>query len=102
MLLPASKTKQKTIGPVHHFRFQHISTSAYAENLGMSHSQRFHMGILLHVLYSNPKVLYAPNNTEVDEIIRKVTTTHAQGMRTSACTCAWVVLLGRSTCMLGG
>ena len=46
------------------------------EDLGMSNSQRFHMGILLHVLYSNPKVLYAPNNTEVDEIIRKVTTAH--------------------------
>ena len=53
----------------------------------MSHSQRFHMGILLHVLYSNPKVLYAPNNTEVDEIIRKVTTALAQGMRINTRTC---------------
>lgn len=39
----------------------------------MSNSQRFHVGILVHVLYSNPKVLYAPNNTEVDDVIRKVT-----------------------------
>ncbi len=43
-----------------------------AEDLGMTHSQRFHMGILIHVLYSNPKVLYAPNNTELDSVIKKV------------------------------
>ena len=41
----------------------------------MTYSQRFHVGILVHVLYSNPKVLYAPNGTEVDDVIRKVTET---------------------------
>ena len=74
----------------------------------MSHSQRFHMGILLHVLYSNPKVLYAPNNTEVDEIIRKVTTAHAQGMRVRTRTCIGrfleevpACLVDRTTCVCG-
>ena len=62
----------------------------------MSHSQRFHMGILLHVLYSNPKVLYAPNNTEVDEIIRKVTTAHVSGMRTNMRSCMDIVFIGQS------
>ena len=81
---------KKHFGPTHHyFRYQNVSPSGCdnAEDLGMSHSQRFHMGILLHVLYSNPKVLYAPNNTEVDEIIRKVTTALAQGMRINTRTC---------------
>ncbi len=34
--------------------------------------QRGHIAVLVHVLYGNPKVLYAPNDTEVDVVIQKV------------------------------
>lgn len=38
----------------------------------MSKYQQEQIGILVHVLYSNPRVLYAPNNTDADKIITKV------------------------------
>ncbi|GBL93401.1 ATP-binding cassette sub-family A member 2 [Araneus ventricosus] len=45
------------------------------DKLGMSKYQQEQIGILVHVLYSNPKVLYAPNNTDADEIIIKANET---------------------------
>lgn len=42
------------------------------DKLGMSKYQQEQIGILVHVLYSNPRVLYAPNNTDADKIITKV------------------------------
>ena len=42
------------------------------DDLGLTGKQKYDIGILIHVLYNNPKVLYAPNNTEADTIIRKV------------------------------
>ena len=38
----------------------------------MSAAQQNHLKILVHVLFSNPRVLYAPNNTAADTIIVKV------------------------------
>ncbi|XP_064616373.1 ATP-binding cassette sub-family A member 2-like [Liolophura sinensis] len=38
--------------------------------LGFTATQQQNLGILLHLLYSNPKVLYSPNNTATDEIIK--------------------------------
>lgn len=38
----------------------------------MSKSQKEDIGILVYNLYSNPKVLYAPNSTAADKIIKKV------------------------------
>ncbi|ESP00897.1 hypothetical protein LOTGIDRAFT_81234, partial [Lottia gigantea] len=35
------------------------------------------MGIIVHILYSNPKVLYAPVNTSADDVIFKANTTFA-------------------------
>lgn len=40
--------------------------------LGLSKKQANDFGLLMHVLYSNPKVLYAPNNTQADDVISKV------------------------------
>lgn len=45
---------------------------SFADKLGMSKYQQEQIGILVHVLYSNPRVLYAPNNTDADKIITKV------------------------------
>ncbi|XP_052774715.1 ATP-binding cassette sub-family A member 2-like isoform X2 [Mya arenaria] len=39
--------------------------------LGLDGGQKQHLKILVHVLYSNPKLLYAPNNTAVQKIIKK-------------------------------
>ena len=38
----------------------------------LSGAQHEHMLILMRVLYGNPRVLYAPNNTQVDVIMKKV------------------------------
>ncbi|XP_053393737.1 ATP-binding cassette sub-family A member 2-like isoform X2 [Mercenaria mercenaria] len=43
--------------------------------LGLNYKQRKNLKILIHVLYSNPKVLYAPNNTAVRTIIKKANDT---------------------------
>ncbi|CAM1324270.1 ABCA2 (predicted) [Pycnogonum litorale] len=45
------------------------------DEMKLSKSQREDVGILVHVLYSNPKVLYAPNNTAADKIIKKANET---------------------------
>ena len=46
--------------------------SSFAGDLGLDGSQQKNLKILVHALYSNPKVLYAPNNTGVTTIIKKV------------------------------
>ena len=43
-----------------------------SDQLGLNSGQKKNLKILLHVLYSNPKVLYAPNNTAVNMIVKKV------------------------------
>ncbi|KAL8562888.1 hypothetical protein ACOMHN_004580 [Nucella lapillus] len=45
------------------------------EALRMSSRQKEMLGIMTHYLYSNPKILYAPNNTAADEVIRKANAT---------------------------
>ena len=40
--------------------------------LGLTHKQKYDLGILVHVLYSNPRVLYAPNDTDADLVVQKV------------------------------
>ncbi|XP_052239441.1 ATP-binding cassette sub-family A member 2-like isoform X2 [Dreissena polymorpha] len=45
------------------------------EELGLNGGQQHNLKILLHVLYSNPKVLYAPNNSAVETIIHKANET---------------------------
>jgi len=37
-----------------------------------SKHQKHDIGILVHLLYSNPKILYSPNGTQADEVIKKV------------------------------
>ena len=44
----------------------------FADDLGISYHQQNNLRILVHVLYNNPRVLYAPNNSAADTIIRKV------------------------------
>ncbi|KAL3242105.1 hypothetical protein MRX96_021472 [Rhipicephalus microplus] len=43
-------------------------------NIGISEYQKEQIGILVHVLYSNPKVLYTPNNTAANLIVHKAST----------------------------
>lgn len=43
-----------------------------ADDLGLSQTQMNSIGMLVHALYSNPKVLYAPNNTAANNIMNKV------------------------------
>lgn len=43
----------------------------FSDDLGLTTTQKNNLGILLHVLYGNPKVLYAPNGTDADLIIKK-------------------------------
>jgi len=43
-----------------------------ADDLGFSQTQLESIGMLVHALYNNPKVLYAPNNSAVNLIISKV------------------------------
>ncbi|CAC5402030.1 ABCA2 [Mytilus coruscus] len=50
---------------------QHLDLS----DLDVSEAQQNHLKILVHVLFSNPKVLYAPNNTAADTIIIKANQT---------------------------
>uniref|UniRef100_T1J7T4 ATP-binding cassette sub-family A member 2 n=1 Tax=Strigamia maritima TaxID=126957 RepID=T1J7T4_STRMM len=45
------------------------------DDLDLTKQQREQVGILIHVLYSNPKVLYAPNNTDANKIIFKANET---------------------------
>ena len=47
------------------------------DDLGLSKSQKYNLGILVNLLYNNPKILYAPNNTAADEVIRKANGTFA-------------------------
>ena len=44
----------------------------FSDDLGLSKRQQKDLGLLIHVLYSNPKVLYAPNGTQADSVIQKV------------------------------
>lgn len=45
------------------------------DDIGISEYQKEQIGILVHVLYSNPKVLYTPNNTAANLIIKKANKT---------------------------
>lgn len=42
------------------------------EDIPMSYSQKAKLKLLVHVLYSNPKVLYVPKSTDADKIIQEV------------------------------
>lgn len=42
------------------------------EDIPMTNSQKAKLKLLVHVLYSNPKVLYVPSGTAADKIIQEV------------------------------
>ena len=41
-------------------------------DLGLSETQKNNIGMLVHALYNNPKVLYAPNNSAANIVMNKV------------------------------
>lgn len=43
-----------------------------ADDLGLTQTQINNIGMLVHALYNNPKVLYAPNNTAANLVMSKV------------------------------
>jgi len=47
------------------------SKDATLDSFGLSEKQRRNLAILIQMLYNNPRVLYAPNNSAVDDVIRK-------------------------------
>lgn len=57
---------------IYFYLFNLFSFVLSTDDLGMSSTQQHNIGILVHVLYSNPKVLYAPANTSADLVIRQV------------------------------
>ncbi|KAK3087439.1 hypothetical protein FSP39_005943 [Pinctada imbricata] len=52
-------------------RIEHDINSLNLRDLGISVHQQNNLVILVHVLYNNPRVLYAPNNSAADQIIKK-------------------------------
>ena len=75
----------------HHYHHHQYCTSklclcCLTEALRMSSRQKQMLGIIKHYLYSNPKILYAPNNTAADEVIKKVV-----GMIGASCCCCCFV-----------
>lgn len=77
-----SHTKRPDVHEDHHRsrRSADSMTEMMAESfnfgdLGLDGSQQKNLKILIHALYSNPKVLYAPNNTGVTTIIKKANET---------------------------
>ncbi|CAD5121418.1 DgyrCDS9938 [Dimorphilus gyrociliatus] len=57
------------------------------ELLALNHRN---LGVLLHVLYSNPKVLYSPNGTDADKVIQKANSTFATIDRISSYARIWL------------
>lgn len=43
-----------------------------SDDFGLSKTQKYNLGLLVNLLYNNPKVLYTPNGTAADEVIKKV------------------------------
>lgn len=41
-------------------------------SLGFTSKEQRNLGLLVHLMTSNPKILYAPVGTEVDKVILKV------------------------------
>lgn len=41
-------------------------------SLGFTNKEQRNLGLLVHLMTSNPKILYAPVGTEVDKVILKV------------------------------
>ncbi|XP_056394152.1 ATP-binding cassette sub-family A member 2 isoform X4 [Hyla sarda] len=46
-------------------------------SLGFTSKERRNLGLLVHLMTSNPKILYSPVGTEVDKVIRKANETFA-------------------------
>ena len=44
----------------------------FADDLSLTYKQKHDLGILFHTLYSNPRILYSPNNTQINRVIQKV------------------------------
>jgi len=47
------------------------------DDLGLSQTQLKSIAMLVHALYNNPTILYAPNNSAVNTIISKVSPMHS-------------------------
>lgn len=51
------------------------SDKSEMDALALSSRQKQILGIILHYLYSNPKIIYAPNTTAADQVIREANAT---------------------------
>lgn len=48
-------------------------------SLGFTSKEQRNLGLLVHLMTSNPKILYAPVGTEVDKVILKVRASAHEG-----------------------
>lgn len=63
-------------------------------SLGFTSKEQRNLGLLVHLMTSNPKILYAPVGTEVDKVILKVRMHRLRPL--SFCYhCRWAVWQGR-------
>lgn len=53
-------------------------------SLGFTSKEQRNLGLLVHLMTSNPKILYAPAGSEADRVILKVCVWHTGVM---CCTC---------------
>lgn len=63
-------------------------------SLGFTSKEQRNLGLLVHLMTSNPKILYAPVGTEVDKVIMKVRM-HRLGPLSSHQSCSADGLCGR-------
>lgn len=61
-------------------------------SLGFTSKEQRNLGLLVHLMTSNPKILYAPAGSEADRVILKVCTSGCQ------CPLGWEL---RGFCRLG-
>lgn len=54
-------------------------------SLGFTSKEQRNLGLLVHLMTSNPKILYAPAGSEADRVILKVREPARLGLR---CTCS--------------
>lgn len=77
---------------VHQDIIKKSGTSINLDDFGLSKTQKYNLGLLVNLLYNNPKVLYTPNGTAADEVIKKANETFSMVDRLSEYARTWLVV----------
>lgn len=46
-------------------------------SLGFTSKEQRNLGLLVHLMTTNPKILYSPIGSQVDKVIQKASTSHS-------------------------